>query len=485
MRIARVWLVGVLLCLGSLPGVAEEKPAETPANELEALRAQLAAQQQQIQQLQEMLRQQLTILAELQRRLGPGTATPRPPNTSGSADATQEAALEGGAPLEERVEKLEQVVASEKKENLDRWKRLGPFRFSGDIRVRYEPFFQAGTEQRHRERMRLRFQANAELTKELSGGFRIATGGLDDPISTNQSFTNFFTRKSFDLDRAWLTYKPERLGWLTLTGGKFAYPWYRTELIFDNDLNPEGFAETFSFKFEDKPLRRFTVVAFQLPFNELSNGKDSFLWGGQVQTEWRLSERARLGLYAAGMDLQRADPIAVAIGLLGIRPSLPLTNRVVRNPNGVITGFAEKFAYLDLIAELDYNWRPRWPLRLTLDFVNNLRASEERSGYWAEIEVGKTSEAGDWAFGYTFLRVEREAVIGAYNYSDTRASTNLLQHRLRAAYQIHRNVTVENTFFFGRLFNPQDSLSLVPPAFQPLNQDPYLKRLQFDVIYKF
>jgi len=82
-------------------------------------------------------------------------------------------------------------------------------------------------------------------------------------------------------------------------------------------------------------------------------------------------------------------------------------------------------------------------------------------------------------------RIEREAVVGAFNGSDLRSSTNVLNHRLRAAYQVHRHVTFEHNFYFGRIFNPQDNLDLVPVSFQPLNRDPYMKRFQFDVIYTF
>ncbi|MFQ5662823.1 MAG: putative porin [Terriglobia bacterium] len=466
----------ILVCLCSLPLPAREPAAMT--KELEALKEKLAAQQEQIRQLQELLRRQGDALEALTRQVG----QPPPAMLAGAVSAPVTAER---APLEERIQQLEETVAATREENQKRWKGLGNFSFSGDLRVRYEPFFQEGVLQRHRERARLRFQAAATISKELSGGLRLATGGLDNPQTTNQSFTGFFTRKSVDLDRFWLTYQPQWAPWLSVTAGKFAYPWYRTELTFDNDLNPEGFSQTLSFDFADSPLANLTLVGFQLPFNELASAEDSFIWGGQVQTNWRLGARTRLGLYAAGLNFRNVDAIARAIAAGALRPSLPLTNRVRLDAGGNIIGFGERFAYLDLIAELRHQIAPRWPLRLTFDFVNNLRARGERSAYWAEAALGQTRERGDWRFGYTLMRVERDAVIGAYNYDDLRASTNVINHRLRADYEIHNNVTLEYTLLVGRLFNPQDNLNLVPAAFQPRNQDPFLKRMQFDVIYKF
>ncbi|HXE75547.1 MAG TPA: putative porin [Candidatus Xenobia bacterium] len=447
--------------------------------ELQELKAQMAAQQEQIRQLQELLRQQGTLLEALQEKLG--LALPMVPHEAASAPS----AAFAPETLEKRVEQLETAVAETKKEGESWRKRLSSFSFSGDLRVRYEPFFQEGAEFRNRERARFRFQGVASISKELTGGFRLATGALDNPGSTNQSFSGFFTHKLVTLDRFWLSYRPERASWLTVTAGKFEPPWYRTELTFDNDLNPEGFAQTLSFDFKDSPLTNLKLVGFELPFNELSAAGDSFIWGGQVQTHWKLSERARLGFYAAGLNFRNADAIAVAIGNRSLNPSLGLSNHVRRDGSGNIIGYEEQFTYLDLIAELRYAWQPRWPLRLTFNFVNNLRASDERSGYWAELNVGRLDEKGDWLFGYTLMRIEREAVIGAYNFDDLRSATNVLGHRVRTAYQIHRSVTLDYTLLVGRLFNPHDTLNLVPAPFQPQGKDPYLKRMQFDVIYKF
>lgn len=489
MRRVSSWAVWMVILLVVSPVAAEERSA--PA-ELDALKAQVAGLQAQVRELREVLRQQAATLAVLKRRQAEASSADASEPAAASPQAN--GALDQQASLAERVQKLEESAAylsADTAENQEPGegllkKRLSNFSFSGDLRVRYEPFFQDGSPQRHRERARFRFQARARITDELSGGFRLATGNLSDPITTNQTFTGFFTRKTFNLDRFWLSYEPERVPWLSFTAGKFAYPWYRTELTFDSDLNPEGFTETLSFDFSDSPLTNLTVVGFQLPFNELSRAGDSFIWGGQVQTHWKLTDRARLGLYAAGLNFRNADAIARAIGEGALDPSLPLTNTVDTDAQGNILGFTEPFTYLDLIAELKYRLRPQWPLRLTFDFVNNVRAgSAERSAYWAEVALGETAEKGDWLFGYTLMRVEKDAVIGAFRFSDSRASTNVLNHRVRAGYQVHNNVTLDYTLLVGRLFNPQDNLNLVPAAFQPRAEDPFLTRMQFDVIYKF
>ncbi len=64
---------------------------------------------------------------------------------------------------------------------------------------------------------------------------------------------------------------------------------------------PKGFAQTLSFDLKSSVLKNITIVGFQLPINEVSGGLDSFILGGQIQTQFQLSSKARLGLYGAGI----------------------------------------------------------------------------------------------------------------------------------------------------------------------------------------
>jgi hypothetical protein len=81
---------------------------------------------------------------------------------------------------------------------------------------------------------------------------------------------------------------------------------------------------------------------------------------------------------------------------------------------------------------------------------------------------------GDWQFGYTRFMVQREAVVGAFNYSEIFPSTNVEMQRPEILYQLFDNVTLQLNGLFGRpLVNAGSSL-------QPL-----WERLQFDMTYKF
>ena len=116
-------------------------------------------------------------------------------------------------------------------------------------------------------------------------------------------------------------------------------------------------------------------------------------------------------------------------------------------------------------------------MAITTVTSNAACVSRERRGYWLEGRVGRLSEVHDWQFSYTRMFIEREAVMGAFNFSDLRQNSNVSQHRLEVIYQAYKNVQLEFTGLFGRPLNWNVAAGTVP---QPL-----LKRLQFDVIYKF
>ena len=101
--------------------------------------------------------------------------------------------------------------------------------------------------------------------------------------------------------------------------------------------------------------------------------------------------------------------------------------------------------------------------------------ARDRQGYWAEAQFGQTKVKGDWRFGYTFARIEREAVVSAFNASDIRQPTNVAQHRIEGAYQAYPNVTLALTTFIGRQLITE----------QTPNEERWLKRMQFDFNYKF
>jgi hypothetical protein len=531
-------------------GAAAAAPAPPPATaaDIQELKAALAAQQQQIAALQ----------AELQRRSPSGPSQPSYESAGESLRADSSAAAPETHPANAPVPEPNATVAAnlqstpsdksnqnagssdERIRNLERQIHgLGPISFSGDVRLRAEPFFGGPTDEsldRVRGRFRTRFNAIADLGDQFRAGLTLASGDINDPTSTNQTLTGFYARKAVALDQAFVEFRPSGFKPLTLVGGKFRYPWYNTELTWDKDLNPEGAAETLAFTLNTPVLKRIAFIGFQLPFAELAGTASTdkritqaITYGGQLQTTWRLAPRVSLSAYAGYYDYRGSDSIALALarasaknpqtpfsGVLPLTSGNPVQNSTYTTtattiitvggtayPTGVSSisnaQFASKFGLFDTIARLDVDTgSSRFPIYFLGDYVQNTAAcgnlanivaapantdtqtfkqtvnspcnSRYRRGYWAEGTVGRLQKKGDLQLGYTRMYIEREAVLGNFNYSDIRQGTNVSQHRFTSFYQLDPNVQLGFTALVGR----------------PLGTtEPWLTRLQFDTIYIF
>ena len=465
------------------------------------------------------------------------------PSATTSNAAESNPTLPSGSSYSQSVASAQGVQAGSSDErirNLERqMKGIGPISFSGDVRLRGEPIFGGPADQsldRARGRVRVRFNALGDLGSQFRTGITLASGDINDPTTTNQSLTGFYSRKAIALDQAFVEFTPKVFKSLTLTGGKFRYPWYNTELTWDKDLNPEGAAQTLAFKLNTPVLKRIAFVGFELPFAEIAGTSSTdkrisqqITYGGQLQTTWHLAPRVSLSAFSGFYDFRGADSVALALARASSKnPQTPLTGALplasgnpvqdstytttattiitvggTSYPTGVSSvsnaQFASKFALFDNIARFDVDTgNPRFPLTFVGDYVQNTGAcgnlvnilpppansatqtfkqtvnapcvSNQRRGYWAEGRVGRLQQKGDLQVGYTHLYIEREAVLGNFNYSDIRQGTNVTQHRFDFFYQLDRSVQLGFTALVGR-----------PLA----TTEPWLTRLQFDTIYIF
>src|SRR5580698_3454497 len=262
------------------------KPAPVTAKEVQELKEAVSAQQQQIKQqnqLVDQLRSQLQQLLDATQQANANAqkaATGVDQAQSAAAQAQQSAtqAQSLATQASTNVAQVQSALAVVDTKAQDTGRQLsalealvGRFRFSGDVRVRGESYFQQGIPDDNLARVRVRFGVDGQLNEDFIGGFALATGALGNPTSTNETLTNEFDRKTIALDRGFITYNPIAENWLSLTGGKFAYTWQRTSATFDPDLNPEGFDEKFSFNLNG-PIKNLTAQALELLVNK-PNGK--------------------------------------------------------------------------------------------------------------------------------------------------------------------------------------------------------------------
>ncbi|MGH9899815.1 MAG: putative porin, partial [Pyrinomonadaceae bacterium] len=474
--------------VGIVTGKPSAPSVQSVEDRLKALEQVVEQQRREIQSLRE-------IVGQRGEKSSAETASVKEISLPVQAETTQPSVAVAQMPVSNRNEPVQPDQTQKRVDEL--YKKFGAIRFSGDLRFRTETFRNQGFDNsveapaRNRLRVRARLALDGTIDNHFDWGVRVATGTFTDPITSNQTFTDFFERKAFSLDRAFIRYdsKTDKVG-VQLIAGKFEPTFRRTQMIWDDDLNVEGVSEALYFK-TNSSLKQIKLVAFQLPFNELPGGKDGILYGGQLQTDWqasRFSGNVNVGYY----DWVGADQVVLALGAASTQVGggivntasvsgeqngpLGTTNRIVRNAAGQPTGFLAGFNLFDVLGNLTWAASRRFPITFTVDYVHNLtnRVEDEKNGYWVGASVGQTKEKGDWLFGYYFTRIEQDSVLVPFNFGDILGS-NSRAHMPVAAYQLVNNVTLQWTGLFSQRAN-----KIVPLS--PVNR--YLNRMQFDVIYK-
>jgi len=589
--------IGVIFLLLS-PMLAQTKaPAKKTASkaasaaDVQALKDAVAAQQQQIQTLQEQLQQTNQQLQQTSQQFQHAQQQLQQAQQAAS-DASQKASsLESSVASKDSVDQLtsklsdvQTTLTNNAVSSQDEQKRvsaleatLGRFRWTGDIRIRGEDFFQgydncANCNDRNRARVRVRFGFEGKLNDDFIGGVALATGSLGDPTTTNETFTNVFDRKTIALDRAYIAYNPVAFKPLTITAGKFAYTWTRTGQTFDPDITPEGFDVKLSKDLNTPFLKNVNIQSMLLMYNEASSnggiykGHDSFAVGGQIGARlqplkfwtftptltilnWRYPDAilnesffATQATSTNNTGVVNGSGAVVQFPVPGEGPgcSTPGSSGLVSSqacafsPNGMTNStyvdssghlhFLSGFLYADLILTNQFKTPfARLPINLVAEYLNNLNAADhpfdytvkgvvadpkaaeannlgkQSHNYMFDISMGQQKSRGDLQFGYAFERSEQDSAIASFLESDQRAPSNILQHRVYALWRIRQNTTAGFTWWHGRTLNPFLQNAALAPGMKvgttpgtgilvpgaPDQHEPWLNRLQWDLIYTF
>jgi hypothetical protein len=604
---------------------APKKKASPPVNpDVQALKDAVAAQQAQIKALSDQLQQTNQQLQQTNQQFQQAQQQlQQAQQTAADAQQKANAVADSFAPktavdkLNSEYADVQTTLTNNALSSQDQQKRFsaledafGRFRWTGDVRVRGEDYFQGyggctTCNDRNRARIRIRFGFEGKLNEDFVAGVSLASGTFSDPTTTNETLTNFFERKTIGLDRGYITYNPVAHRWLSLTGGKFAYTWARTSLTFDPDINPEGFVAKVSKDFSGSPVvKNFNIQIMNLLYNEVSsngglfNGHDSFAVGGQVGgrlqlgkfwtmtpsftlLNWRYND-ALLNASAYQTGATTGGGIYnITVTPPGVTPVVTVPNTItfqlpaegpgcstpksaqdvtaagtiaplvsvapcVFSPNGMTNAtftdakgnlhFLSNFLYADLILNNQFKTRlPRLPLNLLLEYEDNLDASDhpfdytftnnatlkyavtdtyasqsaaqaaantglgkQSKAYLLDLSLGQQKKKNDVQFGYAYEREEQDAAIASFGESDQRAPTNTLQHRFYGLWRVAPNTTASFTWWHGRTLNPylQNATLAAGMKVSPTAgtgvlvpgsglEEPWLNRIQFDLIYTF
>ncbi|HEY1403125.1 MAG TPA: putative porin [Pyrinomonadaceae bacterium] len=259
-------------------------------------------------------------------------------------------------------------------------------------------------------------------------------------------------------------------------------------------------------------------------------GRDLALYGAQARTRLALGDKTSLTLSAADLYYSGTQFISPA-QFLGGQLQVPVTVTIPATataPAQTVAGFAavprdllvagsslgvsiantnavnrdgrlsSGFNLADFIGRLEFTQSARFPVTVLFNFVTNTQAhdvvlaganganrvvrNDENHGFWAEVQAGKTRERGDLLFNYTFLRIEKDAVLTPFNFSDIAQPSDVRAHRLFLTYTADPRVLLTFTGIVSQRPHGLAGAFGQTPA-GSLNRP--TTRLQFDTVFRF
>jgi len=356
-----------------------------------------------------------------------GTAVPCGPTFATESRSLTELLVEKGVITGEEAATTQQTV-------LTRW--IDRIFIYGDLRLRDAIYFfndnANGSYNNgvNENRVRFRFRLGMDIKiSDLTVGVRLASG-TGQQTSTNQTENDLFNGKAIWIDRAYLSWQGSGSPWLTLTGGKMANPFYTvysSNMMWDEDVNPEGFAEQLAFGPADRVRLFFNAGQFVL--NEVAiNNHDPWLLGEQggvsVESPSMIVSTVAAAIYdAVNASGQGSDALGGTVQQGNSRFNAPCTATPPANSCYLLNNFR----MLDLTALVTFQAR-QVPIALMGDYVRNLAKttttglasgqSTGNQGYQVGTIVGKAEGSRAWEIAYFYKSLQLDATLADLADSD-------------------------------------------------------------------
>lgn len=396
-------------------------------------------------------------------------------------DLLVEKLVEKGILTKEEAQKIVEEAKKETKEQektvkkdidkISKW--IKDTKFKGDIRLRYDYSQVTGDPYRDRTRIRFRWGFDTMVNEGLDVGFRIATGESTDPTSSNQTFTNAFSDKKIWLDLAYLKYTFASIPTLSFTGGKMKNPFISTDLVWDGDINPEGFIiqKTFPVKREEKTISEFFITGGYFPVLEIKNDvKDPYMLGMQLGYRGKIGQK----------DLKTAIAY-YDYNYIADSKASSISPDYYNKGNTLYTVGGEKYyrynydildAYIEFTPFEFISKGNKIPFTLYGEYVKNISSSvtENNNGFICGFRVGSAKKQNTWEIKYDYRRLEADAIIEFMPDSDF-GGTDIKGHMIGFKYALTNNSSIGISYLISNALG--------------INKTKDVKTLQIDFVVSF
>lgn len=514
----------------TIPDAQQRKPTTARTAESEDQIEQLKSK---VDQLVLLIERQQRALAEMEKRLNgveakPQTATLSPASlklgeTTGTtvrSEASTIASDSSGSspgqapPLEQRVQKVEEQVL-----------KLGPIRFSGDFRFRYDAILRKATKppdpplqhvQNSRMRYRLRLNMDTDINPVLSFHGQLSTGPINNGLTQDQDFTSTVAHQPFFISEAWIDYHPNKS--IQLQGGRVQEVFAdNSRFLFDDDVRFNGFNERFSFGRGGASIELRAAqywfsnpnVAIVTAGSPLATSGDEvgkigrsamlfhqgLLWNQKFNERWSQQLGADVQVFREPNQIQLASTAAGVVFIVQPGLGLVLSGPMTGTGNATTTAAGAIYTAEDFhVARLTYRLNHTgfhvgehaYPIAFNLQGARNFGTdANERDAMLAALQIGKPAKRGDMSFLYVFSIKGANSIISQLTDDDlgTGAGVNLRTHYFRWELALAKKVTLQSLLFVQRELRNSGQF---PNFFVPLGAfTPRQYRFQEHLVFSF
>lgn len=361
----------------------------------------------------------------------------------------------------------------------EKW--VDTIKFSGDMRVRHEGFYykQAGTaantQDRNRERFRLRWGATAAI-QDWTVGLRLASG-TGEQVSTNQTEGAMFNQKQIWIDQAYISWKAHE--YVKLTGGRMPNPIWRTyasDIVWDDDVNPEGYAESFDMPAGDR-LGLFATFG-QFPIFEARATPDPWMFANQLGARIRVTEDTRMTVAGSYYGFVNEKSAAFGAG----------SQQQGNSRVGATQQLATSLQLLHFTGEVATHLAAL-PVSLQGDFVHNAQDTQKAgsNGYQTGAIFGKAKDQNTWEVAYFWKYAQFNSSFADLADSDFgNGGLNRKGHILWIAYAPRDYVQLKAKYSITDTINPYiQSTGFSGSTFNGNSNNGNINRFQLDCVVKF
>ena len=299
----------------------------------------------------------------------------------------------------------------------------------------------------HRARVWVRPGVDVAVARWLRAGTRGSFALSSDDNSDNIPRFDNFHSDDVSLDRLYLAVEKDR--W-EIIAGKFAMPFQMSEMIWDQDIQPRGVF--LSYRLGPVTFRGAVFHRSHIHHDRSTEA------GGQVALRLPLPTNWTVEADAGFLGFNALDQF---------QPGMERQNSVQ-----LVEGAVRYQSAFELVIghfRANYRGSTRWPLAMDFSFVQNFGAAETQRAIEVAAEVGKIQKRGDWRLSYSFQKVDRDAVVGAFTSDDWWFHSDHKGSRITAAVTLFSHTFLQ----FGAVFQERQGTSQ------------FVKRFQFDLGARF